>query len=297
MPRRRLTHLLAIAVAAPALLAPAASAATITGTPQADRLLGTAQADTIDGLAGRDRILARGGDDVVSGGAGADLLRGNAGNDAISGGDGADLITGNLGDDTLDGGAGRDAIFGGSGNDRITGGDTVAPAAAARDGFRSRGPFWGTGDRLHGGAGNDAVSGGAGRDFVSGGFGDDQLQGGDGADRIFANQGVDTIDGGNGNDDLWALSRKDVTGPGDTTGDTLIGGAGDDRFHTYDGEADRITCGEGRDRVIADVYDVIADATPENPNGSCEHVTRTRPESDKQEGATEAPSEDRQERL
>ncbi len=107
-----------------------------------------------------------------------------------------------------------------------------------------------------------------------------------------ANQGVDTVDGGDGNDDLWALSRKDVSGPGDTTGDSLIGGAGNDTFHTYDGEADRITCGDGDDRVKADTVDVIADATPENPNGSCERVTRTVPESDAQEGATEAPSED-----
>jgi hypothetical protein len=297
MPRRTLTHALMIAAAVPALALPAAAqAATIDGTPRGERLLGTAQADTIRAFEGADRVLARAGDDTVDGGFGADLLRGNAGNDTIQGGNGPDLITGNLGDDTLDGGPGRDAVFGGKGNDRVSGGDPLA-GPAGRFGWRLRGPFWGSGERLHGGAGNDVVTGGAGRDFLSGGFDDDRVEGGAGGDRIFANKGVDTVLGGDGNDDLWALSRKDVSGPGDTVGDTLDGGAGNDLFHTYDGEADRIGCGDGRDRVIADVHDAIADATPENPNGSCERVTRTQPESDQQEGATEAPADDQREGL
>lgn len=101
---------------------------------------------------------------------------------------------------------------------------------------------------------------------------------------MLGNKGRDTVIVGWGDDDLWALSRKDVTVPGDADGDTLDGGAGDDRFHAWDGEVDRITCGDGCDRVRADEFDVIADATPAAPYGSCEVVTRTQPESDATEG-------------
>ena len=185
----------------------------------------------------------------------------------ITGSDRGERLLGTRLADTISALAGRDVVIARLGDDRIDGG------AGA--------------DLLRGNRGDDTIDGGPGRDFVSGGFDDDTLSGGPGADRIMANQGVDTVDGGDGNDDLWALSRKDVSGPGDVTGDTLDGGAGNDRFHTYDGEADRITCGDGRDRVIADTADVITDATPEQPNGSCERVTRTVPESDADENAAD----------
>ncbi|HEY5143519.1 MAG TPA: hypothetical protein VII98_08465, partial [Solirubrobacteraceae bacterium] len=114
-----------------------------------------------------------------------------------------------------------------------------------------------------------------------GGKGDDIQYGGPGDDRIYANLGVDTTYGGDGNDDLWALARGDVTpGPNgevDQVGDTLVGGAGDDTFHTRDGEVDRITCGDGNDVALLDTVDVITDATPANPNGSCEKVVRKAP--------------------
>ena len=83
--------------------------------------------------------------------------------------------------------------------------------------------------------------------------------------------------------------------PGDPLGDSLTGGTGNDKFHTHDGEVDRITCGDGKDRVIADIHDVITDATPQNPNGSCERVTRTVVESDSSEKQLESPAEDRKE--
>ncbi|MEA2308713.1 MAG: hypothetical protein QOI65_999, partial [Thermoleophilaceae bacterium] len=63
----------------------------------------------------------------------------------------------------------------------------------------------------------------------------------------------------------------------DTVGDTLDGGPGNDRLHTRDGEVDTVTCGEGHDRALLDEVDVIADATSENPNGSCEVVKRAAP--------------------
>jgi hypothetical protein len=71
--------------------------------------------------------------------------------------------------------------------------------------------------------------------------------------------------------------------------DTLDGGNGDDRFRTRDGEADKVTCGAGVDRALLDNVDVVADATPQNPKGSCEIVQR------KAVKAHDSRSEDREE--
>jgi Ca2+-binding RTX toxin-like protein len=111
---------------------------------------------------------------------------------------------------------------------------------------------------------------------------------------MFANLGVDTLSGNGGNDVLWALAKGDVASSGDPIGDTLNGGDGNDRFHTRDGEVDRITCGAGFDRVRADQFDLITDATPSDQTGSCEVVVRrdASTESDSPEYATQSPSAD-----
>lgn len=167
-----------------------------------------------------------------------------------------------------------DTINGNGGNDRIRG--------------------FGGADALSGGSGNDRVFGGRGNDTIRGVAGNDWLNGGPGDDTIFANRGVDVSVGGDGDDVLWALARADVTpGPGgatDMVGDTLDGGNGDDVLRTRDGEADRITCGAGVDRALLDHVDIIADATPDNPKGSCEIVRRKAPR------AGESRSEDREEK-
>ena len=72
---------------------------TITGSNDADVLLGTPFADSIDGL---------GGNDFIDGGAGNDTINGGSGNDTIMGNDGNDVITGGLGSDSVSGGAGDD---------------------------------------------------------------------------------------------------------------------------------------------------------------------------------------------
>ena len=168
----------------------------------------------------------------------------------------------------------RDRVFGGPGADRVIGGD----------GF----------DRLHGGADSDRVSGNRGGDLTSGGAGDDVSYGYRGNDRIFANRGVDESFGGSGADVLRALARADVSGPGDVVGDTLHGESGNDDLGTRDGEADKVDCGTGTDIARLDQVDVITDATPENPNGSCEKVVRAdpRPGEDGTENRTENPPED-----
>jgi len=103
-----------------------------------------------------------------------------------------------------------------------------------------------------------------------------------------------TIIGTRHHDRLWALAKADVTGPGDSSGDTLHGGAGNDKFRTRDGEQDKIDCGDGFDRVLADPEDVIVDATPGNLNGSCERVVRAEPNSTDQneENKFQSPRED-----
>ena len=89
-----------------------------------------------------------------------------------------------------------------------------------------------------------------------------------------------------GDDTLWALARKDVHGRNDIQGDVLHGGEGNDTFKTRDGEADVIDCGPGVDTALLDFKDVIADATAQNPNGSCEVVNR-QPRAKKGENETE----------
>ena len=58
-----------------------------------------------------------------------------------------------------------------------------------------------------------------------------------------------------------------------------------------------ITCGPGRDRAWLDTVDVIADATPANPQGSCEIVRRSEPRqgADRTEEAESAPTAERDE--
>jgi Ca2+-binding RTX toxin-like protein len=125
-------------------------------------------------------------------------------------------------------------------------------------------------DRILAGPGNDTVTGGEGNDFQSGGFGDDTQDAGPGDDIVFANKGVDTTEGGDGNDRLFALSRKDVNGRCDLSGDTVRGGAGDDRIAVRDGERDVVNCGPGVDKALLDFKDVLED-------NSCEIVARRAP--------------------
>ena len=86
-------------IAAVAIWAPGAQAATptchghaatIVGTAAGDTLVGTPGPDVIVGLGGNDQIAGRGGNDIVCGGAGADVLRGGRGSDHLQGGRGSD---------------------------------------------------------------------------------------------------------------------------------------------------------------------------------------------------------------
>jgi hypothetical protein len=92
------------------VLASAADARTIQGTPRADSLRGSSGADVINGRGGNDRLDGRGGNDRLIGGPGRDRLYG---------GRGADRLDGGLGRDRLETGAGRDRLECGGAQDTV----------------------------------------------------------------------------------------------------------------------------------------------------------------------------------
>lgn len=145
--------------------APGASAATIRGTSDDDRIVGTPR---------NDDVLARGGDDVVIT---------HEGRDFVSGGGGADRIVTGRGQDTAFGAAGDDVLRGGRGNDSLT--DWVPTS------FDSEGPA--DDDRIYGGPGADSIGITRGSDVVHAGPGDDRVR--------LADDGVaDTVRCGPGRD-------------------------------------------------------------------------------------------------
>ncbi|SFG13752.1 calcium-binding protein [Neptunomonas qingdaonensis] len=89
----------------------------ISGTEQAEQLVGNGRADYIYGYAGNDVIFAFSGDDELYGGAGNDQLYGgngsgnDSGDDLLIGGDGNDTLRGEDGQDFLQGGAGNDHYY------------------------------------------------------------------------------------------------------------------------------------------------------------------------------------------
>ena len=279
---KSLAAVLASALLGLAMLTATAFAMNIDGTPGNDHIRGTKKADTINALAGDDRVVAWGGNDHVDGGPGADRIFGNRGADLLEGKAGPDVLHGNRGNDTLVGDVplvgdkvSRDRLFGGRGNDTLRGGD----------GF----------DRLHGGPGADTANGNAGNDLLSGGAGPDNQSGGPGDDTIFANRGVDTTSGGRGQRHAVRARAPGRPRPPRHHGRHVRGDEGDDTIRVRDGEQDIVNCGPGTDTAFLDFKDRIEDATPANPNGSCEVVQRARPNraDSRQEDATEEPAEDK----
>jgi Ca2+-binding RTX toxin-like protein len=124
------------------------------------------------------------------------------------------------------------------------------PCATVRSGNGRANVLTGTplGDLLRGLGGRDRLSGGAGDDCLFGGSGNDTLNGGAGADKLDGGRGNDKLNGGRGTDRYTA-------------------GPGRDAVSAADGNAERIDCGKGRDRVRADRSDRLR---------RCEKVKRTR---------------------
>jgi Ca2+-binding RTX toxin-like protein len=135
------------------------------------------------------------------------------------------LLCGTDGGEELHGELGDDEIHGLDGKDYIDGGGgtDIIYAGPGDDG----GIWGGRGDDvIYGGPGNDAEE----ADLVGGG-GDDVIYGGDGNDNVDADQGEDVVYGGDGND--------------------FLGGYDDGE------QPDKLYCGEGRDKYIADKNDYV----------------------------------------
>ena len=216
-------------------------------TSASNVIRGTAASNSIVGTTRADRIFAGAGNDTVDGLAAGDCIDLGSGTDRGQGGDGADLIVGGLGRDRMAGNLGNDRLRGGSSGDRLIGG------------FGN--------DRLSGQSGADRVNGERGRDRISGGSSGDAISAGSSGDRVAGNSGNDRINGNSGNDRINGNSGRDRI-KGSTGSDRLAGGSGRDFINSRDGRRDRVNCGSGRDRVIADRRDRVA--------RNCERVVRRR---------------------
>ncbi len=160
-----------------------ATDATIIGTPNNDRLVGTRDVDVFDGLAGNDIMRGRRGDDTFLGGEGRDVMRGGRGNDTVDYSASPEAITltffrfgwgqgGHADGDHL---RSIETVLGSSHDDTIT----AYWRRLTADGQ-------GGDDVLRGGFGNDHLAGGTGSDQLSGGYGNDTFafSQGDGTDTI-----------------------------------------------------------------------------------------------------------------
>ncbi|SLN56779.1 Hemolysin, plasmid [Roseivivax jejudonensis] len=229
-----------------------ATETTLSGTDEAEQIIGGTASERIEAGAGDDTLGGRENDDVLLGGAGDDEIAASDGNDFVFGGDGNDSIGGGLGNDQLEGEAGNDTLGGGFGDDYAEGGlgNDVLALGAGNDTA-----VGGEGDDTAGGSqGTDLVFGGVGNDSLGGGFGQDTLVGGEGDDSIGGGEGNDVVFGGDGDDFLAGGGRDDA----------ITGGAGDDTINGGVGN-DTISGGEG-----ADLF-VWSDAEP--GNGSVDFVT------------------------
>lgn len=133
-----LTGAAALTMGAAPTFTVATGTVSITGSANADTLLGTvASAATIAGGAGNDAITGGTAADSLAGDAGNDVIIAGGGNDTVTGGDGNDVITMAAGTVNVDGGAGDDTVAMGatlSVNDVVVGGegtDTLSLGVAA----------------------------------------------------------------------------------------------------------------------------------------------------------------------
>ena len=251
----------------------------------ADSITGDANANVINGAGGDDTIRGGGGDDTIYldqyqyGGGGAALGYGEAGNDTVVGGSGADYLEGGDGNDSLNGYSGRDTLAGGAGLDTLTGGSyeqdafvfNVAPGSANADIVTD---FASGQDQIRLDAAvmtalgaSGTFSAGDARFYAASGA----TAGHDADDRIVydtstGNLYYDADGSGSGGAQLIAnllgspsVAATDIsvfngTAPdnqvinGTNSGDTLVGGAGNDSIYGFGGY-DRLYTGGGNDFV------------------------------------------------
>jgi RTX calcium-binding nonapeptide repeat (4 copies)/WD40-like Beta Propeller Repeat len=104
-------------------------------------------------------------------------------------------------------------------------------------------------DVIFPGAGDDRVRSRAGDDRIDTAYGRDHVEAGAGNDVVFTHGNDDRLSGGPGRDYLYPGNGED-TAEGGRGRDWIVAGG--------DGRVDRVRCGPGRDRVIADAVDRVA---------------------------------------
>jgi uncharacterized repeat protein (TIGR01451 family) len=112
------------------------------------------------------------------------------------------------------------------------------------------------GDLLHGFLGGDEIKGFLGDDCLFGDIGDDFLDGGPGNDFLSGGRGNDRENGGPGDDTVNGDGGRDTLNGG-TGNDTLNGGTGNDTIKARDRTRDKVDCGPGKDKVVADRKDKL----------------------------------------
>lgn len=211
-------------------------------------------------------------------------LTGNAGDNVLRGAEGDDHLDGHGGADRLDGGPGTDLALYRHSDQGLTADLSYTQfntGEAAGDTYVSIENLEGTdyGDSLRGNAVANQIVGGGGGDALHGRGGDDVILGGDGADFLWGNAGADRLDGGADTDRaMYTTSRsgivadlqtprhnagdaggdifvsiEDLSGTGhadslrgDTSGNRIAAGGGDDRVHGRAGD-DRLLGQDGDD--------------------------------------------------
>ena len=231
----------------------------LTGTENADTLLGHDAIDNIKGNGGNDQIWAYGGNDTLDGGSGYDYLYGGLGDDTyvFGAGFGFDNVSDDAGADTLKLGVGMTTenisvsdygyydtkIIATAGvneiqisSQRYTEGINAIETLQFADGFKANlltynNWIWGStsAQTTNGTTNADTVFGRGGNDTIIGNAGNDALHGGSGNDMVKGVDGNDLINGGIGNDTLYGDAGNDII-YGDDGLDKLYGGAGGDTF-------------------------------------------------------------------
>ena len=219
------------------------------------------------GFSGQNRLDGGAGDDTLASGFLSDTMIGGLGNDCLSGifsrvdgGEGNDTIDAtSISTDASGGGSIEVTLIGSSGNDILLGSTNAGVTNFFNGGTGNDFiQFGGTNDQLIGNTqGNDTViafqdggtspsftiedtqgsntlSGADGADTLITGAGDDSIVGGsaddEGGDNINAGAGDDVIFGRGGRDTIVGGAGDDYIAPGLATGDSLIGGQGNDSF-------------------------------------------------------------------
>ena len=232
---------------------------TLSGLGGNDTLAGGFGDDSLDGGDGNDSLDGNFGDDTLVGGAGTDTADGGPGNNTILTAEVTPAAPNiRIANRTLiaDGSWGRDLIT----VERVASDDVIVRVNNTSRTF-DMDNFDGV--LLRGNAGWDelrvldaivagslsrkvTLEGGAGEDMLVGSHGDDVLRGGDGDDALDARGGNDALFGGGGNDGHSGGPGLDFMDGGDgndfldavefAPGDTVLGGAGNDRADVDPGD-------------------------------------------------------------